>query len=67
MKMSLSKNSAEVELKDILNEMNIPEERKELNQHNLLWLSRNIGIYNASHDKYYRARNLLIFLLKNEN
>lgn len=54
--------SHEIELRDILNEFDVSNERKILTQHNLKWLHRNIGIKNSKHIKFHRAMRLIIDL-----
>lgn len=54
--------SYETELRDILNELNVPIERKNLTQHNIKWLHRNIGIQNSTHAHFHRAMKLIIDL-----
>lgn len=55
------------ELKDILNEMDVPEYRKELTQHNIMWLKNNLGVKNNLHDKYFRAIYIIRFLILNKD
>jgi len=50
-------------LLEILNKMDVPETRKELNQHNLRWLARNIGIRNRGHDEFPAAVHFINTLL----
>lgn len=57
------KTSLEVELKDILNDMQVPIYRKELTIQNLTWLHRNLGIQNNQHSSFDRAMAIIQFLL----
>ena len=55
------------ELTKILNTMNIPEERKDLNnQSNIGWLMRNIGIRNQDYPQLNDAVGFLCFLVWNK-
>ena len=55
------------QLTEILNKLNIPESRKDINKkENLLWLLRNIGIKNKQATKIVKVNNLIKQLLKNE-
>jgi len=55
------------QLTEILNKLNIPESRKDINKkENLLWLLRNIGIKNKQVTKIIKVNNLIKQLLKNE-
>ena len=56
----------ETHLKQILDTMNIPNQRKELNLNNLHWLNRNIFIHNNSHPRLKEAQKLIQNLLKNK-
>lgn len=60
--------SYKTELSDILNEMDVPVERKDLNEHNLRWLQRNLGIRNVEHKSFYRAGAIItLLLIENED
>jgi hypothetical protein len=51
---------AKSELLSILNTMEIPDDRKDLDRYlNITWLSRNIGINNRRHPQFERANQLL--------
>lgn len=65
MKMSKEEkiDSYKNELKDILNEMIVPDGRKNMDEHTLLWLSRNLGIKNNQNSKFHRAMSLIKLLL----
>lgn len=66
MKREELKESYEIELKDILNQMDVPEARKDLTYHNLQWLKRNIGIKNNQNKRFYRAMAIIHLLSINE-
>ena len=60
----LTKEQLEKELKKILDKMDIPKWKKEVeNQHCLYWLIRNIGIRNSGHEKYNEAIKIIKKLL----
>lgn len=59
--------SYKTELSDILNDMDVPHERKNLTTHNLRWLKRNIGIRNSEHKSYYRSHAIIELLFIDEN
>jgi len=48
----------------ILNTMDIPDMRKDLNQVNIRWLNRNILIRNSEHPEIERAIKIIRGLLK---
>lgn len=50
-------------LAEILNEMDVPEGRKELNTANLHWLKRNLFIRNQQHDSFPSAVHFINTLL----
>lgn len=50
-------------LLELLNEMNVPEFRK----NDLRWLARNLGIYNGGHPNYEEARILIQEELRKES
>lgn len=54
------------ELKDILQTFVISAERKTINEHNLMWMKRNLGIFNYEKQSFHRAIALINCLL-NEN
>lgn len=51
------------ELTDILNTFVIPDERKKIDKHNLMWLKRNVGIFNSDKPKFHRSVALIYLLL----
>jgi len=53
----------ETQLKELLNNMDVPEKRKELNLQNLRWLGRNLAIQNRNHPDFPMAKQLLATLL----
>lgn len=63
---SIDKENLRIELKDIIRNMDIPESRYNLTNHNLLWLKRNLGIRNMNHSSFYRAMYLINLLTINE-
>lgn len=59
----MTKEDIERELSEILFIMTIPSGRKELNDDNLKWMLRNLGIKNNVHPKFERAMICVRFLL----
>lgn len=55
--------SYKTELCDILNTFVISDERKTLNEHNLMWMKKNLGIFNAEKPKFHRSIALIYLLL----
>ena len=53
-------------LTHILEDMDVPEMRRELTKANLRWLGRNLAIRNGKHVNYFYARMLILELLKQE-
>lgn len=51
-------------LNELLNDMDIPLMRRELNSNNLRWLQRNLGINNHNHPNFGRAMSLIQDILK---
>jgi len=37
---------------NIPKDMEVPEKRKEINDHNVLWLIRNLGVRNSDHPEF---------------
>jgi len=53
------------ELHGILDSMNLPSFRtQQMNESNLLWLQRNVGINNGAHPDIHRVDQLIRKLLK---
>jgi hypothetical protein len=50
-------------LTEILNEMEVPAMRRELNVHNLKWLSRNLHFKNKEKDSFPSAIHFITTLL----
>lgn len=50
-------------LREILDKMDVPESRKELNEHNLRWLGRNLAIRNRDHGEFPSAVHFINTLL----
>ncbi|MDG1949224.1 MAG: hypothetical protein P8J32_00165 [bacterium] len=58
-------NEMKLRLDELLMEMYIPDERKNLNfTSNIRWLLRNLGIYNSDSEGYDEALDLLRTLTK---
>lgn len=57
------RESYQTELSDILNTFVISIERKTLNEHNLMWMKKNLGILNAEKPKFHRSIALIYLLL----
>lgn len=55
--------SYRTELSDILNTFVVSVERKTLNEHNLMWMKRNLGILNSGKPAFHRATTLIYLLL----
>lgn len=53
----------EKNLREILDKMDVPAMRKELNPHNLRWLARNLGIRNNRHEEFPSAVHFIQTLL----
>jgi len=55
----------EIKLKEMLEKMDIPDQRRETSTlRNLRWLSRNMTINNSKHPLLPMARELLIWLVR---
>jgi len=55
------------QLADILEEMDLPETRKNINDTgNLRWLTRNMFANNGKHPRFKEARGLVINLMKRQ-
>ena len=55
------------QLAEILEEMDLPETRKNLNESsNLRWLTRNMFANNGKHPRFKEARGLVINLMKGQ-
>ena len=50
----------------ILEQMEVPEMRRELTKRNLMWLNRNIAANNSEHPLFETARELLTQILRAE-
>jgi hypothetical protein len=53
----------EKNLREILDTMDVPQSRKELNAHNLRWLGRNLAIRNRNHNEFPSAVHFIQTLL----
>lgn len=56
----------DIELREILDTMEVPDMRKYLYYENLQWLVRNLGIKNGNHEKFTRAMILIKELIEGE-
>lgn len=64
------RQAREHELRQIIDEFDLPEMRREINFDNLFWMKNNIGIRNSDKPQFHRAQLLIQYLLneyKNEN
>ena len=58
---------SENDLRDILDTMNLPEERKDTKEpFNVRWLSRNMRIENKDHPQFEEARAFITILLRRQ-
>ena len=57
--IKLANNDVKKELQLILNTMDVPEIRKDLNEGNIRWLGRNLIIRNKNHKDIVKALQIL--------
>ena len=55
-----------IKLRSILQTMDVPEMRMEVNDSNLRWLMRNMAVKNSKHPDFEKAEDTIKFLLKNK-